>query len=137
MPRLRHGAQLRRAAAGDIEQQAHGAEQHDQRRRAGGDERERDAGERREAEDGVDVERGLAKDQGSQAAGEELGVDALGVAGGPQPGVPDDAVQRQQRQDARQAELLADHGEDEVGVGLGNVEDLLDRRAQPVAEQAA
>ena len=40
-------------------------------------------------------------------------------------------------EDARQAELLADHGEDEVGVGLGNVEDLLDRRAEAVAEQAA
>ena len=35
------------------------------------------------------------------------------------------------------AELLADDGEDEVGVGLGDVEDLLDRRAQPVAEHPA
>src|SRR5918994_1558876 len=37
------GAQLRRAAARDVEQQAHAAEQDDQRRRARRDERERHA----------------------------------------------------------------------------------------------
>src|SRR6185503_18610156 len=120
-----HSAQVRRSAAGDVEQQPHRAQQHDQRRRAGRDERQRHAGERRETENGVDVEQRLAQDQAGEAAGEELRVGALGVAGGPQSRVPDHAVEAQQGADSRQAELLPDDGEDEVGVRFGEIEDLL------------
>ena len=132
-----HRAQVRRAAAGDVQQQAHRAQQDDQRRRARRDERQRHAGERRESEDGVDVEQRLAQDQAGEAAGEQLRVGALRVAGGPQPRVPDHAVQAQQRADSRQPELLADHREDEVRVRLGQVEDLLHRLPRPEPEQPA
>src|SRR5688572_261142 len=108
------GARVRRAPAGDVEQQAHRAQQHDQRGRARGDERQRNPRQRGEAEHGVDVEQGLAQDQGGQAAGEQLGVGALGVLRGPQPGVPDHAVEEQQAADTGDTELLADHGQDEV-----------------------
>ena len=39
--------------------------------------------------------------------------------------------------DADEAELLADHGEQEVGVRLGQVVELLDARAQALAEDLA
>ena len=72
-----------------------------------------------------------------QAGREQLRVGALGGLRGPQPGVPDHAVEGEQAADPGQAQLLADDGEDEVGVGLGQVEDLLDRLARPDAEQPA
>src|SRR3954471_24841684 len=87
------------AARRDVQQQPHRAQEDDQGRRAARDERQRHAGQRRETEHGVDVEQGLAQDQGGEAAGEQLGVDALGLLGGPQSGIPDDAVQTQQGQD--------------------------------------
>src|SRR5687768_3721598 len=113
MPAL-HRAQVRRSAGGDVEQQPHRTQQHDQRRRSRRDERERDAGERREAEDGVDVEQRLAQDEAGESAREQLRVGALGLAGGLQPGVPDHAVQAQEDADPRHPELLSDDGEDEV-----------------------
>src|SRR5213592_1958062 len=62
---------------------------------------------------------------------------AARAARGAQAAVADQAVEEQQRPDAEHAELLADHREDEVGVRLGQEEDLLDRGAQPAAGQAA
>src|SRR4051794_30222366 len=134
---LGNRAEMRGAAGRDVQQQPHAGEQHDQRRGAGRDERQRHAGEWREAEHGIDVEQGLAQDQRGHAGGEQLGVGALGLAGGPQAGVPDHAVQAQHGQDADQAELLADDGENEVGVGLGKVGGLLDGSAEAMAEKAA
>ncbi len=113
------------------------AQQHDQRRRAGRDERERDAGERREPEDGVDVEQGLAQDQRGDAGGEQLGVAVARGLRGPQPGVGDHAVEGEQAADPGEPELLADDGEDEVRVGLGQVEDLLHGLAGAEPEQPA
>src|SRR4051794_10647108 len=75
------GYEVRGAAGGHVQQQPHRAEQHDQRRRAGGDERKRHAGQWREAEHGVDVEQGLAKDQRGDAGGEQLGVGTLSLTG--------------------------------------------------------
>ena len=54
-----------------------------------------------------------------------------------QPGVRDQPVEEQQPDDARDPELLADHREDEVRVRLGQVEDLLDRFAEALAEHPA
>src|SRR4051794_28770699 len=78
VPRSWDGVErVRVAAGGDVEQQPHRPEHDDERGGTAGDERQRDAGERREAEDGVDVEQGLAQDQRGEATGEQLGVDAL------------------------------------------------------------
>ena len=101
-------------------------------RRARRDERQRHAGERREAEDGVDVEQRLAQDQAGEAGGEQLGVDALRAFG--RSAAPRTRSCRRGTaapQIPARPELLADDGEDEVGVGLGQVEDLLHRLAGP------
>ena len=124
-------AQVRRPAAGDVQQQPHRAQQHDQRRRAGGDERQRHAGQRREAEDGEDVQQRLAQDQRGQARRR--------AASRRRPWPPSRCAARRRRscrtgtssaQIPATPELLADHREDEVGVGLGQVEDLLHRLAR-------
>ena len=96
-------AQVARAAARHVEQQAHRHQQRDERRRAGRDERQRHAGQRREPEHGVDVEQRLAQDQRGQAGREQLRVRAPRGLRGPQPGVPDHAVQGEQAADPRQA----------------------------------
>ncbi len=51
-----------------------------------------------------------------------------------------DAERREEHQHdhrAEHAELLTDHGEDEVGVRFGEIEELLARRPEPQAEDAA
>jgi hypothetical protein len=61
---LRDGAQrVGVTAPGDVEQQAHRPEQADEAGGARRDEGQRDARQRREAEDGVDVQQGLAQDE--------------------------------------------------------------------------
>src|SRR4051794_10888967 len=128
------GAEVRRSAAGHVEQEAHRAEQDDERGGAGRDERQRHAGERREAENGVDVEQRLTQDQRRQARGEKLRVRADRGLRGPESRIGDHAVEREEAADARQAELLADDRQDEVGVRLRQVEDLLHRLARTQAE---
>ena len=111
-------------------------QQHDQRRRARGDERQRHAGQRREAEHGVDVQQRLAQDQRGEAGGEQLRVGAASR--------PSRCAARRTRscrrgraaRDPGHPELLADHGEDEVGVRLREVEDLLDRLPRADARTA-
>ena len=53
------------------------------------------------------------------------------------PGVGDHPVQEHDAEDPQHPQLLADHRQDEVGLGLGQVVDLLHRLAQADAEQAA
>ena len=77
----------------------------------------------------------LAQDQRGEAGGQQLGVGARARLGDAQPGVGDHPVEEQQAEDAGHAELLADDGEDEVGVRLGQVEDLLDRLAEPAPKR--
>ena len=60
-----------------------------------------------------------------------------GVRGDPDRGVRDGEEQRDHQQRADQAELLAEHGEDEVGVRLGQVAPLLLAGADALAEPAA
>ena len=67
----RHRAHVRGAARGDVEQQAHRGEHHDQAARAVGDERQRNARQRGEAEHGEHVEERLGEDQGGHADGDQ------------------------------------------------------------------
>ena len=61
----------------------------------------------------------------------------LGAARDPQRGEGDGEEEHDDEQRADQAELLAEHGEDEVGVGLGQVAPLLLAGADALAEDAA
>src|SRR3954452_14588707 len=132
-----HDLELRAASGGDVQQEAHAREQHGQVGRAVGDERQRHAGQRREAEHGEYVQARLRQDQRRQAGGEELRVRAGRPLRDAQPGVREQPVEAQHAEDAGDAELLADDREDEVGVGLGEVEDLLHRLADPPPEEPA
>ena len=69
--------------------------------------------------------------------GEQLLVARRRGLRGAQARVADHPVEQQQAADPGDAELLADDGEDEVRVRLGQVEDLLHRLAEADAEQAA
>ena len=66
-----------------------------------------------------------------------LRIPGRGPAGGPQPRIRDHPVEEDDAEDPEHTEFLADHRQDEIGLGLGQVEDLLDRLAEADAEQAA
>jgi hypothetical protein len=59
-----------------------------------------------------------------------------GAAGGAQTGVGDHPVQEDHPADPQHAELLPDHGQDEVSLGLGQIEDLLDALTEADAQDA-
>jgi len=59
-----------------------------------------------------------AAHQRGDADGDQHRVGALRAMRGAQPGVGDQPVEREQYGDPDEAELLADHGEDEVCLGL-------------------
>src|SRR5947209_10759308 len=118
----------------DREQETHRAEQHHQVRVAVRHERERHAGERRHAHDREEVERRLAEHECGQAGGEQLRVAVARELRYAEAGVGDHPVERGEGADAEDAELLADDREDHVGVRLRQVEGLLHRLAEALAE---
>ena len=72
-----------------------------------------------------------------EPGGEQLAVAVAGALGDPEAGVAEEAVEADEGADPDHPELLADHRGDHVGVGLGQVEGLLQALAEPDAEQPA
>ena len=129
--------QVARAARGDVQQQPHRRQQDEQAARTRRDERQRHAGQRRDAEHRAGVQQRLAEDQAGQARRQQLLVARGGGLRDAQARVGDHPVEQQQPADPGDAELLADDGEDEVRVRLGQIEDLLHRFAEADAEEPA
>src|SRR5918992_4871846 len=137
-------AAIRHASSGggalidrDVKEDADAREQDDEARAAVRDEREGDAGQRREPEHGGQVHGRLPAHERGDAGGDEL-PERISAAEG-----DGEARERERReraddeQRADQPELLADDGEDHVGVGLGQVVDLLDALAESLPGEAA
>ena len=95
-------------------------EQHvvgDERRPAVGHERQRDAGEGQHADDAGDDDERLHADQHGEPGREQALERHLGAQRDAQAGADHQQVGDQHRAGADEAELLADGGEDEVGLG--------------------
>src|SRR5690606_33472650 len=90
-----------------------------------------------QAQADADVDEGLHAQPQHHALGDQAIEDPLqhhGLAGDVEAPHHDIDENADQAQDAGQAELLADDGDDEVGVRLGQVMQLLDAGAQTDAE---
>src|SRR3972149_2828579 len=109
---------------------------HEQRRAAERDERQRQALRRQEPGDDAQVHDRLGGDEDRdpqrQVRAEGLG----GAEPDPQAAPREHDEQADDRQGADEPELLADDREDEVGVRLGQVEELLARAADALPEEA-
>ena len=92
--------------------------------------RQGNAGDRQQPEHDGEVDQPLNHEPAGHAAGRVQAERVVGTACDPDSGVPEDPEQRQHHQAAEQTELLAEHGEDEVGVGLGQAAPLLTTAAQ-------
>jgi hypothetical protein len=123
------------ALLGDVQQDADHEQQHHQAGAAEADERQRQALGGQAAGHHADVERGLQADQNAvmpKAIRRPAGIGR--AAADAQPAKQKDHEQQHHaRRGARNAQLLADDGENEVGVGLGQVMLLLHALAQALA----
>ena len=115
-----------RGVVGDAQEQGEEHVVGDQRRAAVGDERQGDAGERQQPGDAADDDERLHAEQRGEPGGEQLLERRLGPHGDAQAGADQQQEGDEHGGGAEQAELLADGGEDEVG--------LDDRDAGRVAE---
>ena len=118
-----HRASLRfavRRVVGDAQQQRDQDVVRDERRAAVGDERQRHAGERQHAGDPRHDDERLDADQHRETGGEEPLEGHLGAQRDAQPGADDQEVGDEHAGGTDEAELLADGGEDEVGLGVGD-----------------
>ena len=135
--RARNAALRPGLGAGERHQQTERDQRGQQRRPTVGHQRERDADHRQQGEHHADVDHHLHgepdRDAGRHVAHERV----LGAQRDPDPGVGDGQEEREHQQGADQAELLAEHGEDEVGVGLGQGAPLLLAGRDALAEDAA
>ena len=112
-------------------------ERGDHRGTAVGEEGQRQTLRRQTAEDHSHVDEPLEDEGERQAEGEEA-AEAIGVAQRDPEAARRDHCQKAEDEDGpRQAELLADHREDEVGMRLGEVEHLLSAPPEPDAPEAA
>ena len=132
---IRHRSCLCSAmATGDVKEDPDRQERDDEARAAVGDERQRNPGQRREPEDGGEVDRRLPADERRDARRRAaFRRDPCSAMREPEPRVGEARSRRRSaRASADEAELLADHREDHVGVRLGQVVDLVDalRRAR-------
>src|SRR4051794_31673986 len=127
---------LRSTMHGDVKENAHAREREQQVGAAVGDERKRNSGQRRDAEDGREVDDGLAADERREAGREPLAEGILRVQRDAEPRVREGREREHDEGDADEAELLADDREDHVRVGLREVLDLLDPLPQAASEPA-
>src|ERR1039458_8839367 len=108
----------------DVEQHAHAGQGDDERRAAVGDERQRNPLGGEQSQHDADVEKGLDADHGGDADGQNPGEI---VTRPPRRAQSAEAEKRKGRNEAHrsdQSQLLGDHGEDEVGLRLGQIEEL-------------
>ncbi len=123
--------------AGDVEDQADREQGRHQAAVAVGDEGQRHAGQRRQPHHREEVDRRLDEDQRGEAGDEQLAVVVLRFLRRLQAGVAEQREEADDADDPDQAQLLADHRRDHVGVGLGQVEGLLHAVADADPEEAA
>ena len=126
-----------RTVPSDVEQQSRGGHVHQQRRAAEGDERQRHAGDRQHADDRADVDERLDDDPRGDAGGQQHAEPVGRAQRRPDAEHAEGDEQRDDQEGADQTELLADDGEDEVGVGVGQEAPLGAARAQADADQPA
>ena len=131
------GVGLVLAVARDAEQHADRGHHHDQRRAAVADEGQRDAGERDRARDAADVDQGLEGDPADDAHRQVAAEVVAGVHGDAEAAVDEIGEEADDDHGADEARLLADDREDAVGVGAGDVEELLAADAEAEALRAA
>src|SRR3954449_6082149 len=99
------------------------------------DERQRNSRQRSEAEHGGEVDRRLAAHERRQPRSQTLAERIAAFECGLEPCPREEDVREDQRRGPEQPELLADDGEDHVGVRLGQEMDLLHALPQPVADE--
>src|SRR5574340_760236 len=121
----------------DVHEHAERRQRAHQGTASGADHRKRDALGRRHAEHHAHVHHGLHDDAGADAEG-EIGAEFIrDEHGRAQPAPEDDDKSKQKPARAQQTELFADHGVNEIRVGLGQVEQLLAALHESLAEHAA
>ena len=121
----------------DVKEDADGEKRDHEARAAVRHERQRDPGQRCEPEHGGEVDRRLPADERRDPRCEPLAERVLARDRKPQAGVRERAVAGDEDGGADEPELLADDGEDHVGVRLRQVVDLLDPLPEAAAEDAA
>src|SRR6266498_5823247 len=132
---IRHLTCRSSATSRDVKEDSDGDELDNETRAAVGHEREWNSGQRREAEDGGEVDPGLTADERGQARGEPLAERITALERRLQAGPREEDVGEEHGGGSDEAELLADDGEDHVGVRLGQVVDLLHALPQALAEE--
>lgn len=131
------GAQTRRlrlaAVLADVQEHAGGGEGGDQRGAAITDERQRNALGGHQADDHAEVDERLDGDHGGDAGGQQLPERIRRAPRHTHAPRHEQREQQHQRHGADQPQLLAGDGEDEIGVRLGQKEQLLPpvHQAQP------
>ena len=123
--------------AGEGEQDAEGEQGRHEGGPAGRHEWQRHADDGEEPDDGADVDDGLPDEPGHDAGARDAHEAVLGAADEAEAGPGQHREECEDHERARQAELLADDGEDEVVVGLREPLPLLLRGAEPDAPPAA
>src|SRR5436305_10663879 len=121
--------------AGDVKEDADGGEADDEARAAIGDERQRDSRQRRKPHYRGKVDRRLAANEDRQTRCEGLPERIPAAQRDPQADVGEGDVRSDQSRRADETELLADDGEDHVGVRLRQVVRLHDALAEADAER--
>ena len=105
---------------GDAEQQRDDHPVRDERGPAVGEEGSRQTGQRDQPGDAADDDEDLDREDAGETGGHELAEAVPADQGRAQRALDDEAVEQDDRDDGGQAELLADGGDDEVGVGVGD-----------------
>ena len=130
-------ATMRPRVLRDVQQDTRREERHEERRASEGDEGQRQPLGRQRPRHHAEIHEGLGREHDGQP---ERQVAAEGVRRAqPDPQAPPHEEHEERHHDhgARQPQLLADDGEDEIGVGLRQVEELLLGLAQPAPEPPA
>src|SRR5215831_11283449 len=122
---------------GDVQDHADAGEGHEKRRSTVGDERQRDAFGWHHPKHNTDIDESLKHDHAGDADGEETSEGVLCAHSGARAAPEKDPEQDDDCHPADQAEFLGGYGEDEVGVRLGQIEELLLAFHQPEAGDAA
>src|ERR1700694_2266012 len=133
----RHARPLRGSGSTNVQEDTHGDESDTERAAAVRDERESDAGHRHEARDDGHVHPGLEAEPYRHAGREQRPGRILRA----ERDAPAAEREREEEQDdderSCQAELVAEHSEDRVRVGVRQITELFLPRPEPLAERPA
>src|SRR5438552_2032029 len=135
--RTRHRRARRGSGSANAEENTDGDQAHTERRASIRDERERDAGHGHEARDDRHVHPRLEHEPDGDARGEDRSGRILAAKGDAHAAEPEDEEAEDDREGAEQAELVAEHGEDRIGIGRGKEAEFLPAGPEPLAERTA